>query len=400
MRRSFLRLLLLCVLAIGLAANALPVQAQSHTRAEIEVLAEYYARYYGVPITLVRRVINRESTFNPSARNGPYYGLMQILPETARQMGYSGPPQGLLDAETNLIYAVKYLRGAWLLAGGSESRAVQLYAAGYYYHARDAGMLEETGLRPGPRTIPTAQPVGVEVALAAIAPQAQSQPQGGGRTLLGMLGGGGGDAAATAPAAPVPVEAAAPAAATAIAVAEAVATPGEEPASPEAEQVPVVAVALGLLPPARPASLDATPLAADEEALAAEEETIVAQSAPAPASGRAAFGPPVTAALGLVPPSRPEQAGSSSEDGALAAIAAVSERETAPESDPTFLQLGVGLEWASAYAGLRPAYDLEAEADLLEATFALLDPMQAMILQSSLAAGEDGFLPPARPAGL
>src|SRR5690606_18362146 len=140
MGRILTRLLLLSVLALGLGAGASSAQAQSHSRAEIEVLAEYYAAYYGVPITLVRRVINRESTFNPSARNGPYYGLMQILPQTAGQMGYRGPPEGLLNAETNLIHAVKYLRGAWLLAGGSESRAVQLYAAGYYYVARDAGM--------------------------------------------------------------------------------------------------------------------------------------------------------------------------------------------------------------------------------------------------------------------
>jgi len=36
----------------------------------------------------------------------------------------------------------------------------------------------------------------------------------------------------------------------------------------------------------------------------------------------------------------------------------------------------------------------------LEATFALLDPVQAMIVQSSLVAGEDGFLPPLRPDGI
>ena len=43
---------------------------------------------------------------------------MQILPQTARGMGYAGTAQGLLDAETNLKYAVKYLRGAYLTADG------------------------------------------------------------------------------------------------------------------------------------------------------------------------------------------------------------------------------------------------------------------------------------------
>ncbi len=104
------------------------------------------AKRYSVPVALVHRVIQRESSYNPGARNGPYYGLMQILPQTARTMGYSGPPRGLLDAQTNLTYGVKYLRGAWLLSGGNFDRAVMWYARGYYYEARRRGMLEQTGL--------------------------------------------------------------------------------------------------------------------------------------------------------------------------------------------------------------------------------------------------------------
>ena len=73
---------------------------------------------------LVQRVVIRESRHVPAARNGPYYGLMQILPATARTMGYEGRPEGLLDAETNLRYGVKYLRGAWLVAGGDRDAAV------------------------------------------------------------------------------------------------------------------------------------------------------------------------------------------------------------------------------------------------------------------------------------
>ena len=62
-------------------------------------------------------------------------------------MGFRGEPGDLLDAGTNLKYAVKYLRGAWLVANGSEDRAVMWYARGYYYEAKRRGMLEETGLR-------------------------------------------------------------------------------------------------------------------------------------------------------------------------------------------------------------------------------------------------------------
>ncbi len=72
---------------------------------------------------------------------------MQILPQTARTMGYRGPASGLLDADTNLKYAVKYLRGAYLVANGNHDKAVMWYARGYYYEAKRKGLLEETGLR-------------------------------------------------------------------------------------------------------------------------------------------------------------------------------------------------------------------------------------------------------------
>jgi soluble lytic murein transglycosylase-like protein len=114
---------------------------------EMRALIRKYAGIHEIPESLLHRVIQRESGYNAGARNGPYYGLMQILPQTAGTMGYRGSPQGLLDAETNLMYAGKYLRGAWLVSGGSEDRAVMWYAKGYYYEAKRKGLLVETGLR-------------------------------------------------------------------------------------------------------------------------------------------------------------------------------------------------------------------------------------------------------------
>lgn len=114
---------------------------------ELRRLINHHADANGVPRSLVHRVVLRESRHRPGARNGPYWGLMQILPQTARTMGYEGPPEGLLDADTNLRYAVRYLRGAWLVADGSEERAVMWYARGYYYEAKRRGLLVETGLR-------------------------------------------------------------------------------------------------------------------------------------------------------------------------------------------------------------------------------------------------------------
>src|SRR5690606_28204134 len=98
-----------------LTAGGFPIRKVEARSPELDRLIARYAAVHEIPESLLRRVVNRESTFNPAARNGPYLGLMQILPATARTMGYRGAPDGLLDAETNLKYAGKYLRGAYLV---------------------------------------------------------------------------------------------------------------------------------------------------------------------------------------------------------------------------------------------------------------------------------------------
>jgi soluble lytic murein transglycosylase-like protein len=115
--------------------------------AELNGLIAKYAAHYDVPEALIHRVVKRESGYNAGARKGPYWGLMQISAATARTMGYRGDASGLLDPDTNLKYAVKYLRGAWIVGGYSQEAAVRHYARGYYYDAKRMGLLEETGLR-------------------------------------------------------------------------------------------------------------------------------------------------------------------------------------------------------------------------------------------------------------
>lgn len=122
-----------------------PVAARSP---ELDALIARYAAHYEVPVELVRRLAHKESTLNPAARNRIYWGLLQIRHDTAQTMGYRGPAEGLLDAETNLNYAVRYLRGAYLTADFDQDRALRLYQRGYYYDARRKGILHETGLRP------------------------------------------------------------------------------------------------------------------------------------------------------------------------------------------------------------------------------------------------------------
>jgi soluble lytic murein transglycosylase-like protein len=94
-------------------------------------MVEQQASANGVPASLVHRVIMRESGYHPRAVSAGNYGLMQIRLGTARAMGYGGSAAGLLDAGTNMTYAVRYLAGAYRAAGGNEARAVALYARGY-----------------------------------------------------------------------------------------------------------------------------------------------------------------------------------------------------------------------------------------------------------------------------
>lgn len=106
---------------------------------EIGGMAAAQASAAGVPLSLVERVIKRESGGNPRAVSRGNYGLMQIRLGTARAMGYGGSAAGLLDPQTNMTYAVRYLAGAYRAAGGNESRAVALYARGYYDVAKTQG---------------------------------------------------------------------------------------------------------------------------------------------------------------------------------------------------------------------------------------------------------------------
>ena len=129
----------------ALKSSSGPVEL-AHASPEVEQLISKYSMAYNVPESLVRRVVKRESNGNPNSRNGPYLGLMQISHPTAKGMGYQGDPKGLLDAETNLRFAVKYLAGAYKVAEGDEAQAVRLYARGYYYDAKAKGLLGETGL--------------------------------------------------------------------------------------------------------------------------------------------------------------------------------------------------------------------------------------------------------------
>lgn len=141
MTRKFLLATLLFAAALVAAGSA---QARDRGRLDangnLDALIARHAAANSLPEALVRRVITRESRGNARVVSRGNYGLMQIKLATARSMGYRGDAAGLLDADTNMTYAVKYLAGAYRVAGGNPDRAVHYYASGYYYAAKRRGM--------------------------------------------------------------------------------------------------------------------------------------------------------------------------------------------------------------------------------------------------------------------
>lgn len=90
-----------------------------------------YAEENGLPFELANAVVRLESRYNPAVRNGPNVGLTQINVRTAQSLGYTGSLAGLLDAETNLRYGLKYLAQAYRLAGGDTCGTILRYQFGH-----------------------------------------------------------------------------------------------------------------------------------------------------------------------------------------------------------------------------------------------------------------------------
>jgi soluble lytic murein transglycosylase-like protein len=128
------------LVALAVPAFAKHREARLDANGNLDALIARHAAANNVPESLVRRVIRRESRGNPRVVHRGNYGLMQIKLATAHAMGYRGGAGGLLDADTNMTYAVKYLAGAYHVAHGNADRAVHYYAAGYYYVAKREGL--------------------------------------------------------------------------------------------------------------------------------------------------------------------------------------------------------------------------------------------------------------------
>lgn len=97
----------------------------------VRAIIARHAAAEGVPFALADAVVRVESRYNPRASHAGNFGLMQIRHQTARGMGYTGGAGGLLDAETNARFGMKYLAQAYKLAGGDTCRTIMKYQSGH-----------------------------------------------------------------------------------------------------------------------------------------------------------------------------------------------------------------------------------------------------------------------------
>jgi soluble lytic murein transglycosylase-like protein len=101
-------------------------------RARYRALIEKETAHVSLSPEIAEAVMAVESGYDPGAvGSSGEIGLMQVLPSTARMLGFTGAPTDLAAPEINIHYGVTYLAQAWRLAGGDLCTAVMKYRAGH-----------------------------------------------------------------------------------------------------------------------------------------------------------------------------------------------------------------------------------------------------------------------------
>ena len=99
---------------------------------DLTALVDREAAALGIPIALARAVVKVESQWNPKETGTVgEVGLMQIKHSTARLLGFSGSRAELYDPKTNVRWGMKYLAGAYRLAGGNVCKTALKYQGGH-----------------------------------------------------------------------------------------------------------------------------------------------------------------------------------------------------------------------------------------------------------------------------
>jgi len=106
--------------------------ASAEARGRYRDLIARHAQANGIPFSLADAIVRIESRYNPGVSNGGAVGLMQIKPQTARGLGYSGGAAGLKNPDTNLRFGMQYLAQAYRMSHGDTCATVMRYQSGHY----------------------------------------------------------------------------------------------------------------------------------------------------------------------------------------------------------------------------------------------------------------------------
>jgi soluble lytic murein transglycosylase-like protein len=117
---------------IDRAPRKIGVRPHFSMQIELLLIADRLAAEAGLPEELVHAVVRVESNWDQSMTGfAGEIGLMQIKPETARLMGFTGHSDELYDPETNIRFGVRYLAEAWRRAGGDLCVTALKYNGGH-----------------------------------------------------------------------------------------------------------------------------------------------------------------------------------------------------------------------------------------------------------------------------
>lgn len=110
----------------------------------LELAFEESARFYNVPVNLLKAIGKAESNFDPYAQSAAgAKGVMQLMPETARSLGVTD----VFDARSNIMGGAKYISDLLKQYDGDIDLALAAYNAG-------SGNVEKYGgVPPFPETL-------------------------------------------------------------------------------------------------------------------------------------------------------------------------------------------------------------------------------------------------------